>query len=125
MKNVLEYLDDSALKFPDKVCYRDESSALTFSDVNTFSRAAGTVLLKAGLYKSPVAVYMEKTPSELAAFMAVLQAGCFYIPVDDEMPGKRIELIFENLRPEAVICDEATKDKAAGLFPGRKGLSLE
>lgn len=118
MRNVLEYLDITAARLPDKVCYRDEKTALTFSQVRSQARSAGSVLLNDGITKEPVAVYMSKTPSELAAFMAVLEAGCFYVPIDDEMPSKRIELIFENLKPRAVICDEDTKENAKKFSSG-------
>ncbi len=112
MRNVLEYLDMTAARLPQKVCYRDEKTALTFGEVRQQAQSAGSVLLKDGITKEPVAVYMSKTPAELAAFMSVLEAGCFYVPIDDEMPSKRIELIFANLKPRAVICDKDTKENA-------------
>ena len=125
MKNVLEYLDASAASFPDKVCYRDEKSALTFLEVKTQADNGGSELLRDGLRKEPVAVYMSKTPAELAAFMAVLKAGCFYVPIDDEMPSKRIELIFDNLKPRAVICSEDTKQNAYRFAKDAKVYSWE
>jgi amino acid adenylation domain-containing protein len=34
--------------------------------------------------------------------------GNYYVPIDDEMPRFRIDLIFDNLKPRAMICDEST-----------------
>ena len=34
------------------------------------------------------------------------------MPIDAEMPAFRIELIFDNLKPRVMICDEGTKDVA-------------
>ena len=113
--NVLDYLDETAARLPDKVSFRDEHTAVTFSQLRSFARAGGSALLKSGIAKEPVAVYMSKTPSEIASFMAVLEAGCFYVPIDDEMPQMRISLIFENLKPRAVICDESTQENAKRL----------
>lgn len=115
MRSVTEYLDITAHKLPCKVCYRDEKTAFTFSEVRNKARNIGSFLLNNGLKKEAVAVYMSKTPAELVAFLSVLEAGCFYVPIDDEMPQKRIELIFENLKPRAVICDETTLENAAKL----------
>jgi len=112
-RSVTEYLDITAKRLPSKVCYRDEKTAVTFEEVLNQSHAAGSFLLGEGLKKEAVAVYMSKTPSELVAFISVLQAGCFYVPIDDEMPAKRIELIFENLKPRAVICDCETRENAS------------
>ena len=47
----------------------------------------------------------------IITFLGVVYAGDYYVPIDEEMPVHRIELIFRNLSPEAVICDETTKDK--------------
>lgn len=113
MRSVIEYLDTTAKRLPSKVCYRDEKTALTFEEVRNQARAAGSFLLGEGFQREAVAVYMSKTPAELTAFMSVLYAGCFYVPIDDEMPSKRIELIFENLSPRAVICDEETRENAS------------
>ena len=110
MRTVLDYLDNTASRLPDKISFRDEKSELTFKQLKDQAESGGSVLLKEGITKEPVAVYMSKTPDEIAAFMASLEAGCFYVPIDDEMPKMRIRLIFENLQPRAVICDGSTKE---------------
>ncbi len=115
MRTVLDYLDNTASRLPDKVSFRDEKSALTFAELKDQALSGGSVLLNEGITREPVAVYMSKTPAEIAAFMAVLEAGSFYVPIDDEMPQMRIRLIFENLSPRAVICDESTKESAKEL----------
>ena len=109
-RTVLDYLDNTASRLPDKVSFRDEKDALTFGQLKAQAVSGGSALIREGITKEPVAVYMSKTPSEIAAFMASLEAGCFYVPIDDEMPKMRIRLIFENLQPRAVICDESTKE---------------
>ena len=115
MRTVLDYLDSTALRLPDKVSFRDENTSLTFKQLREQALSGGSALTDAGITREPVAVYMSKTPSEIAAFMAVLEAGCFYVPIDDEMPKMRIRLIFENLEPRAVICDESTRESVKEL----------
>ena len=77
-------------------------------EVYTRSRAIGSFLYNQGHYKEPVVVFMGKTPSAIISFYGVIYAGCFYVPIDEEMPKHRIELIFGNLNPKAVICDKDT-----------------
>ena len=120
MRTVLDYLDKTAAAFPEKVSFRDEETALTFARLKEHAVRGGSALLKDGIVREPVAVYMSKTPDEIAAFMAVLETGSFYVPIDDEMPQMRIKLIFENLQPRAVICDEGTKESALELAGGAK-----
>ncbi len=121
--NVLDYLDASADRFPDKIAFGDEKTTLTFAQLRDLSRRGGTYLaghVRTGL---PVAVFMEKTPECLAAFFAAVEAGCFYVPLDTKMPAERIRLIFDTLRPAFVFYDEKNAE-AARAVAGDAGSAL-
>ncbi len=109
MTNILEYLERTVSQQPAKVAFQDEKAALTFSQVYDQARSVGSFLHSQGLYKQPVVVFMHKSVQTIAAFLGTIYAGCYYVPLDDEMPRHRIDLILKNLNPRAVICDEATK----------------
>lgn len=106
--NVLEYLENIVKVVPDKIAYADEISGVTFQEVYNDSRTIGTFLGEQGHYKEPIVVFMGKHPSTIVSFYGVIYSGCFYVPLDEEMPRHRIELIFESLNPKAVICDKNT-----------------
>ena len=106
--NVLEYLENIVEKLPDKIAYADEVSGAAFREVFDYSRAIGTFLYGQGHYKEPIVVFMGKRPSAIITFYGVIYSGCFYVPIDEEMPSHRIELIFGSLNPKAVICDTDT-----------------
>lgn len=106
--NILEYLEETMQRVPDKIAFSGETDCLTFSELYAQSRAIGTALIRDGFYKQPVVVFMKKQPKTVAAFLSVIYSGCFYVPLDDEMPRYRIELILQSLNPAACICDETT-----------------
>ncbi|NLE24509.1 MAG: amino acid adenylation domain-containing protein [Clostridiaceae bacterium] len=108
--NILEYLDNIVKICPDKIAYANEIDELSFKTVYDNSRAIGSFLHNEGKYKEPVVVFMRKHPDTIVAFLGVVYGGCYYVPIDNEMPRHRIELIFQNLKPGAVICDETTID---------------
>ena len=112
--NILEYLDQSVLRVSDKLAFGGvtEADGFTFTQVNDVSQSIGSALLARGLRKEPVVVFMDRHPSAVVAFLGVLQAGCYYVPIDQEMPRIRIDLILENLHPRAIICDETTIEVA-------------
>jgi amino acid adenylation domain-containing protein len=107
-RNVLEYLERIVEQVPDKTAYANEEFGYSFRQVYDYSRSIGTLLCKRNLYKEPIVVFMGKHPGEIAAFYGVIYSGNYYVPIDEEMPWHRIELIFENLKPRAVICDNNT-----------------
>jgi amino acid adenylation domain-containing protein len=110
--NILEYLEHTVTRVPDKVAFSNESEGLTFRQVYDQSRSIGSFLHRQGFYKQPVVVFMKKHPKTIAAFFGAIYAGCYYVPLDEEMPRHRIELIFKTLEPGALICDETTEPMA-------------
>ena len=113
--NILEYLEASAARFPDKIAFGDDKTTLTFAQLNEKARRAGSYLSARIGTNVPVAVFMEKTPECLAAFFAAVSAGCFYVPLDTKMPAERIKLIFDTLHPAFVFYDAKNAANAAAV----------
>lgn len=109
--NVLEYLEQTVLRVPQKIAFTNEEMGITFDEVYTQSRAIGTYLYEQGIYKQPVVVFMKRHPKAIVAFFGTVYGGNFYVPIDEEMPRHRIELIIENVKPPAIICDETTQEE--------------
>ena len=110
--NVLNYLYDTAPKSPDKIAYSDGEVSLSFKQVYEQSRAVGSFLISRGVYKKPVVIFMRRGPKEIAAFLGTVAGGCFYVPVDEEMPVGRIQLILDNVKSPVIICDKDTVEAA-------------
>ncbi len=106
--NVLDYLNEIVKTKAEKTAFANESEAMTFGQVYEQSRAIGTYLHRKGIYRKPVVVFMRKHPKEVTAFFGVITAGDFYVPIDEEMPAVRIQLILDNVQPSLIICDGET-----------------
>ncbi len=113
--NVLDYLNEMVSRKPDKIAFSDGTDELTFCEVYQLSRAVGTWLIQRKNYKEAVVVFMHKHPREITTFCGVVAAGCFYVPVDAEMPKMRMELIIKNLNAKVMICDRNTYEIAKEL----------
>jgi len=119
MTNLLQYLEHTVTRCPDKVAFANENMGLTFRQVYTKARAVGSALHRRGYYKKPIVVFMKKHPDTLTAFFGTIYSGCYYVPLDDEMPRHRVELILKTLDPGAMICDETTLPIAREFcYPG-------
>ena len=118
--NILEYLEQTVLRVPEKVALFNEETGMTFQQVYDQARAIGTALHQEGFYKKPVVVFMKKHPRTIAAFFGAIYGGNYYVPLDEEMPRHRIELIFKTLEPGAMICDETTQAMAEEMDFGGK-----
>lgn len=108
--NVLEYLEKTVTRVPGKAAFVGESGIFTFAEVYQQARSVGSFLNARTLHKEPVAVFMDKHPAMITAFLGVVYAGCYYVPLDAEMPAFRIRLILDSLHPKVIICDDKTKN---------------
>ncbi len=116
--NILEYLEATVLRLPDKIAYSNGKEHLTFSELSHHARAIGSALLEKGYTRAPIAILMEKHPNEVAAFFGSVYAGDFYVPLDPEMPVTRMETILESVGAELLIVDKKGKKIAETLhFP--------
>lgn len=58
--NVTYWLDETAARFPDKTAYADANKEVTFGQLRTQARAIACELTARGLFKKPVAVFLER-----------------------------------------------------------------
>ena len=124
-RNVLEYLENSAQKYPDKIAYTYLEESFTFSQLLTTAKKIGTKISALTQNTNrPIAVITDRSIKNLSAFFGALYSGNFYVPIDSEMPETRICSILEELKPEFVLyCDKDVK--ALPKFEGAKTLSYD
>ncbi len=105
-KNILQYLETTAARLPDKLAFSTGKEGMTFSEVLAGARAIGSYLAENGYYREPVVIFMDKHPHTVTAFFGAIMAGCFYVCIDEKMPHTRIEAIFDSLKPRVLIADK-------------------
>lgn len=119
--NILEYLESTAARVPDKIALEDRSSSLSFAQLRTRALDISDALAGAvSDIRSPVAVFLPKGVEAISAFMGVLYSGNIYMPMDVKSPAVRTRAIFENIEPAAAITDESGLEKISGLLPPEK-----
>lgn len=105
MKNVLEFMETTAERYPHKVAVDDGNVLLTWAELLELSRRIGTGFCKLTKPGKPVALLMEKSALTLAAMMGVVYSGCFYVMIDPAQPSSRVKEILAVLEPEVVVTD--------------------
>ena len=113
--NILQYLEDTTESFRDKPAFCDNKESFTFGQLVDASRRIGTSISGRIAPGNAVVVYMEKRASNIAAFFGIVYAGCFYVPIDKDMPVERVRIIIGTLSPAMIIFDDATADNAGSF----------
>lgn len=109
VRNVLEYLEATAEKLPQKTLISDTECKASFSETVSTAQAIGSYLIGCGVKrKSPVVVFIDRTVKNVISYMGVVYAGCFYVPIDVTFPEERIKTILSTVNPEYIIADETS-----------------
>lgn len=113
-EHVIQYLEASARRFPEKTAFADKDRALTFQELRRMARSIGSCVSTYG-FRQPVAVFMDKTAEAAAAFLGAVYGGCFYCPLDAKMPAERLNTILSLLKPVLLITSRKLQKQAERL----------
>lgn len=124
--NILDYLEQSAYKFPDKTALADDKNSLTFAEWLQQAENIGTAIAQVtnNTIRRAVLVFVDRRIKGLVGAMGVVESGNFYVPIDCKMPYERVKLIADVCKPVAAVAtteaDLKTLDQIA--FDGPKFL---
>jgi len=103
--NILDYLENAAQRVPNKLAFANDTQGISYANLLSEARSIGFTLSNKlnGIIRKPIVVYVDRNIESLVLFMGVAFSGNFYVPIDIQMPKKRIELILETLNPIATV----------------------
>ncbi len=110
--SVLKYLNNSAIKYQEKMALVDGEIQISYGEMRCQARKIGSFLVEQiGSERKPVIVLMEKCAKAVMSFWGIMYSGNIYVPLDAHAPLDRINLIVDFIEPAMVIVDEANLDK--------------
>ena len=105
-RTILEILEKTAKKFPDKIIYEDINRKSTYSEFKQVTQKIGSSLAKKIQdINKPVAIYIDRSVTCLETMMGVSYSGNYFTVLDTKSPKERIDLILQT-RPEISIVVE-------------------
>ena len=114
--NILEDLERTAARVPERVAFLDDQTALTFAQLHHQARAVGSCLMDVMPPRGVAAVLMDgRSMTCVPAFLGVAYAGGAYAPLDPAMPAERLAVILERMRPDCVLTDDKGRRAMSAL----------
>ena len=113
--SILNRLDRTAAAYADKVMFKDEHDSITFGAFNQLTKAVGTYLARKIPAGQPVAVMSGRHILTPSCFLGAVRAGCFYAPMDGDMPETRLNQIIGVIQAKFMLVDKAHYEAAKGL----------
>ena len=115
--NVLEYLEETTVKYGDKKAYIDESTSVTFNELLYKSKQVGSYISHHyNIEKKTIAVLLPKSIVSLIIFHGITYSGNIYVPIDINQPLDRINNIFKTLEPFIIIVNDKTKELVKNIY---------
>ena len=113
--SVLNRLDRCAALYADRVIFKDAEGEITFSCFDRLTRSIGTALAGMVPAGSPVAVMSGRHLYTPACYLGTVRAGCFYAPIDGDMPALRLNRILSVIQAPLMLVDRAHLETAKAL----------
>ena len=106
--NVLDYLENAAKSYPNRVALADENGQITYEDLKVYARKVGLFLMEKGFCHTnkPIGVMAARDKYTLVLYMGILYSGNFYVPIDPEMKQEKKDKIIEQSGMELVLSVE-------------------
>ncbi len=114
-----ELIERAAKLYQDSIAFSDHEDQVSFKELRDRSCSVASYLMdnaEVGRTK-PVMVYLPKSVKSIVSFFGSMYASSPFVPMDYNVPEARFRSTADNLKPGAVITDEAGKAKleAAGI----------
>lgn len=119
-QSVLEYLDRAAECWPERCAFCENEHQLTFSQLRQLAQRIGSSICRCVSAGNPVLVMTGRHVYTPACYLGVVCAGCFYAPMDAEMPLPRLDQIVQVMQAPLLLVDRAHLPVAQSLdFDGQ------
>lgn len=99
---------------PTAIALQVGEQQFSYRDLNQGSNQLAWYLQRLGIEAGTcVAICLEQGAEAIAAMLAILKAGCCYVPLDPHYPAERLQFMLEDAEIQAVL----TQEKWASLMP--------
>lgn len=113
--NILTWLEATAARQPDAVAVAEETTRLSWAELQRRAAAVGGLLAKTAPPRRPVAFYLEKSVDAWCGMLGAVYAGCCYCVLDVRQPAVRLGRLLIVLDPAVLLYDRANADAALAL----------
>lgn len=113
-----EMIEREAELHPDDAAVVFHGEKVTRRALRQRSCELANMLVAAGAQKGDtIGLALMRTPDLFASMLAILKAGCAYVPLLPSFPEQRLRTMLETAGTRLVLCDPLTAEKLPGDLP--------
>ncbi len=101
---VIKEFEKIVLEYPENIAVQYKNNVLTFSELNKAANRLANYLIGKNLVpETRIGVFVERSFEMIISILAVMKAGCVYVPIDTVYPEERIKAIIEDAEINVII----------------------
>ncbi|PCD25242.1 hypothetical protein AU210_014350 [Fusarium oxysporum f. sp. radicis-cucumerinum] len=119
-----EKVDEAIKRNPHDAAVKDADGQLTYGELAVRVNSLASTIQSQLQPGSQVAVLCQPTACWVISMLAIIRSGCVYVPLDSKLPDERLKVILQAVRPDLILCESSTKERAYHLSNGTPVLAL-
>ncbi len=104
-KTVLDYLENTCERFPEKIAFSDIKNSITFSELLNSAQRVGSSIADFAKPETIIPFFMDKRIETVIGFFGAVYAGCAYSLINVRYPAAKISSIINKLDSPIIITD--------------------
>jgi amino acid adenylation domain-containing protein len=107
-KTILHLLEEQVDKTPNSIAVIFEETSLTYCQLNERANQLAHFLKidHHVAHEDLIGVVLNRSEKVIIAFLAILKAGCAYMPLDPHAPADRLNFMVADAQPKAIIFEK-------------------
>ncbi|KAL6153491.1 NRPS [Exserohilum turcicum] len=125
---VHEIVEQTVQEYPSGMAVVSHDATLTYQQLDTFAN----ILVDHILERKPdnsqscfVGLHIDKSAAALVSMLAILKAGCAFVPLDPTQPASRLESLVDSANIEVILTSPNHAKKLGDIFPRRCVLPID
>ena len=103
-KNIIDIFNEQVTKSPNKIAVTFNDQSLTYKQLDNYSNCLANKILENNTnLEDTVAIFLDKSIEMIISILAILKAGCNYLPVDIDYPEERINFMLEDSSSKVLL----------------------
>lgn len=122
--NLVQIIEQSAKKLPEKDAFRFLEQSITFKDLNVKSSQLASSLISRGVKKGDrVGIFMNRCLETSIAIYGILKSGAAYVPIDPFLPKERVAFLINDCGIKHLVTTDNQSKKIKKLLLGNISLN--